>query len=101
MITYICHLQVPAANAAAAARLLADVRDRSLAEEPGVTYYDFAQSSEQPGRWVVVEVYRDVAAHSAHMAAPWVIESIPRMRELIEGEFEIRRYVSPEEEHDG
>jgi quinol monooxygenase YgiN len=97
MITYICHLQVPAENVAAVTRLLAEVRDQSLAEEPGVAYYDFAQSSEHPESWVVVEVYRDLAAHSAHMAAPWVVESIPLMRDLIEGGFAIQRFVTPGE----
>lgn len=100
MITYICHLQVPAGNEAALTAILTEVRDRSLAEEPGVLHYHFARSSERPENWVVVEVYRDLSAHSAHMAAPWVIDSIPLVRELIEGGFDIKRYVSPEEAQD-
>ena len=93
-ITYICHLEVPAENRAALAEVLTQVRDRSLAEEPGVLHYSFAQAVNDPERWVVVEVYRDRAAHSAHMAAPWVVESIPQAQALIRGDFDIRHYVS-------
>ena len=100
MITYICHLEVPPGNWAALRSILTRVRDRSLAEEPGVIQYHFAQGSDRPESWVVVEVYRDAAAHAAHMAAPWVVESIPLTRELIIGGFKIRRYVSPEEAGD-
>lgn len=94
MITYICHLEVPAENRAELIRVLTAVRDRSLAEEPGVLHYSFAQSVDDPERWVVVEVYRDREVHSAHMAAPWVVDSIPKARALIRGEFDIRQYAS-------
>jgi quinol monooxygenase YgiN len=101
MITYICHLQVPAQNVSALTGILSDVRDRSLAEEPGVLHYQFARSSDDPRTWVVVEVYRDAEAHAAHMAAPWVVESIPRAASLVEGGFDIKRYVTPEELQNG
>jgi len=92
MITYVCHLQVPAANVAALTPILTEVRDRSLAEEPGVLQYHFARSCADPARWVVIEVYRDAAAHAAHLAAPWVTSSVPKVLNLIEGEFDIDRY---------
>ncbi len=94
MITYICHLEVPAKNRAELIRVLAAVRDQSLAQEPGVLHYSFAQSVDDPERWVVIEVYRDRAVHSAHMKAPWVVASIPQARALIRGEFDIRQYAS-------
>jgi quinol monooxygenase YgiN len=94
MITYICHLEVPTENRAALAQVLTEVRDRSLAEEPGVLHYSFAQAVDDPERWVVVEVYRDRPSHAAHMAAPWVLDSIPQAKALVRGDFDIRRYVS-------
>jgi hypothetical protein len=39
---------------------------------------------------------RDVTrAHAAHRQTPWVIESIPQSRRLVEGKFDIKQYVSP------
>ena len=95
MITFIAQLTVRPDKAQAFEALLTKVRDRSLATEPGVAWYSFAKSADEPDRYVVIEVYRDAAAHAAHMAAPWVIASIPAARALVEGRFDIRQYTSP------
>ena len=95
VITFIAHLTVRPENAAAFEALLTAVRDTSLAEEPGVAWYSFARSADEPDRYVVIEVYRDADAHAAHMATPWVTESIPLSRALVEGRFDIRQYTSP------
>ena len=34
----------------------------TLEHEPGVAYYDFAKSVDEPDTYVVVEVYRDAGA---------------------------------------
>jgi quinol monooxygenase YgiN len=63
--------------------------------EPGVLYYDFALSSKDSSIYVVVEVYRDEAAHSAHMKTDWVRSSILKGTLLIEnGKYDIKRYIS-------
>lgn len=95
MITFIARMKVRPENAPAYEALLAEVRDRTRANEPGVIYYDFGVSADAPGEYVVVEVYRDAAAHAAHMATPWVTASIPKSRELVDGGFDIAQYVSP------
>jgi quinol monooxygenase YgiN len=52
-------------------------------------------SSKDSTTYVVVEVYRDEAAHSAHMKTDWVRSSIPKGTLLIEnGKYDIKRYIS-------
>lgn len=95
MITFVARMTVRPENAAAYEALMTEVRDLTRANEPGVAYYDFGRSADEPDDYVVVEVYRDADAHAAHMQAPWVVNSIPKSRALVEGKFDIRQYVSP------
>jgi len=71
------------------------VRDLTRQHEPGVAYYDFGKSVDEPDTYVVIEVYRDAGAQAAHMQTDWVAESIPLSRRLVEGKFNIKQYVSP------
>ena len=41
---------------------------RASIREPGVSRFDFAQSSEDPTRFLLVEIYRDAEAPAAHKA---------------------------------
>jgi quinol monooxygenase YgiN len=96
MITFITHVRVNAKNCAAFEALLADVRTKVREREPNVLYYDFAKSVRDPETYVVIEVYRDQAAHSAHMDSEWVKASIPKSTLLVEGGiYDIKQYVSP------
>jgi quinol monooxygenase YgiN len=94
VITFIAHLHVRPDNGPAFEALLTRVRDLTRTHEPGVVYYDFGKSAEQPDVYCVVEVYQDAAAHAAHMRTAWVTESIPLSRALVEGKFDIKQYVS-------
>ena len=95
MITFIGHMAVRPENAAAYEALMSEVRDHTLANEPGVAWYHFGKSADLADTYVVVEVYRDAAAHAAHMETPWVTGSIPKSRALVDGKFDIKQYVSP------
>jgi quinol monooxygenase YgiN len=96
MITFITHVRVSAENAAAFESLLTEVRAKVRECEPAVLYYDFAKSVKDADTYVVIEVYRDQAAHAAHMAADWVRSSIPKSSLLVmDGKYDIRQYVSP------
>jgi quinol monooxygenase YgiN len=95
MITFIAHMTVRPENAVAYEDLMTHVRDQTLAHEPGVAWYSFARSADVPDTWLVVEVYRDAAAHAAHMQTAWVIDSIPKSRALVDGRFDIKQYTSP------
>lgn len=98
MITMIARMRVPPENAAAYEELMAHVTGMTLGNEPGVPYYGWARSADEPGIYVVVEVYRDAEAHAAHMASDWVRTSIPVTLGLVEGKFDIKQYVSPGQE---
>ena len=78
MITFIAHLQVPPENAWAFEELMTYVAAMTNEHEPGVAYYAFAKSVDEADTYVVVEVYRDQAAHAAHMETEWVRESVPK-----------------------
>jgi quinol monooxygenase YgiN len=96
MITFITHLRVSPANSAAFEALLTDMCVKVRENEPGVLHYAFAKSVKDPDTYVVIEVYRDEAAHSAHMETDWVKSSIPKSSLLIEnGKYDIKQYVSP------
>ena len=94
MITFIVHLRVPPANVAAFEALMHDVVEMIRAHEPGVAYYDWAKSADEPDTYVVIEVYRDAEVHAEHMASAWIKESLPKSAALIEGRPRIRQYVS-------
>jgi quinol monooxygenase YgiN len=94
MITFIVQLRVKAQNASTFEALMTHVAEMTRAHEPGVHYYEFSKSVDDPDTYVVVEVYRDRQAHSAHMASTWVKESLPQCMRLIDGRPEIKQYVS-------
>jgi quinol monooxygenase YgiN len=96
MITFITHVRVAPTNSAAFEALMTYVRKKVQESEPNVLYYDFAKSVKDYNTYVVIEVYRDEAAHSAHMETDWVQSSIPRSNLLVEsGKYDIKQYVSP------
>src|SRR5579864_9258324 len=90
----IAHLRVAPENAAALEALMTHVADMTHRHEPGVAYYAFSRSVDEPDTYVVVEVYRAGEAQAAHMATEWVRESLPKSAALIEGRPHIRQYVN-------
>ncbi len=94
MITMIAHMRVAPENAAAYETLMDEVVAATLAHEPGVRYYAWSKSATDPDSYVVIEVYENAEVHAAHMASPWVQDSIPKSVALVDGGFDIRQYVS-------
>jgi quinol monooxygenase YgiN len=94
VITFIAHLRVRPGNAEAFEALMTYVAAMTREHEPGVAWYDYAKSADEPDTYVVVEVYRDAEVHAGHMASAWVNESLPKSAALIEGKPHIRQYVS-------
>jgi quinol monooxygenase YgiN len=94
MITFIVHARVKPENAPAFEALMTHVAAMTHEHEPGVRYYEFAKSVEQPDTYVMVEAYQNRQVHAAHMASRWVIEAIPKSLGLMEGKPDIKQYVS-------
>ena len=94
MITMVARMKVSPANAAAYEALMDHVVAMTLANEPGVPYYAWAKSATEPDTYVVIEVYSDAEVHAAHMASPWVVDSLPQSIALVDGGFDIQQYVS-------
>lgn len=98
MITFIANLRVRGENAAAFEDLMTHVAAMTNANEPGVVYYAFAKRVDEPDSYVVVEVYHDQAACTAHGETEWVQKSIPKYLSLIEGMPKLVQYTSPGQE---
>jgi len=98
MITFVAHLKVRPENAPAFEALMTRVAAMTHQHEPGVAYYEFSKSVDEPDTYMVIEVYRTIEAHAAHMASDWVRASLPASARLIEGKPRIRQYVSPGDE---
>jgi quinol monooxygenase YgiN len=94
MITMVARMRVSPPNAAAWEALMDHVVATTLANEPGVPYYAWSKSASEPDTYVVIEVYADAQVHAAHMASPWVVESLPKSIALVDGGFDIHQYVS-------
>lgn len=94
MITFIAHLKVRPEDGACFEALMTQVRDLTRQHEPGVAYYEFSKSVDEPDTYLVVEVYRNADAHASHMATQWVSESLPKSRRLV-AKSQIRQYVGP------
>jgi quinol monooxygenase YgiN len=94
VITFIANLRVPPRNVEAFEALMTHVVAMTREHEPGVVYYDYARSVDEPDTYLVVEVYRDAEVQAAHMTTRWVTESLPKSAALIDGRPRIRQYVS-------
>jgi autoinducer 2-degrading protein len=63
----IVHVQVHVNPESVAAFVEATLENaRNSIREPGIIRFDFAQQTDDPTRFVLVEVYRDEAATEAH-----------------------------------
>ncbi|MEO6717428.1 MAG: putative quinol monooxygenase [Novosphingobium sp.] len=94
MITMIARMKVGPENAAEYEALLDHVTAKTLRHEPGVAYYAWSKSADEPNTYVVIEVYENAEVHAAHMASPWVRESLPKSVALVDGGFDIQQYLS-------
>jgi quinol monooxygenase YgiN len=94
MITFIAHIRVKPENAAEFEALMDRVRALTHENEPGVAYYEWSKSVAEPDLYMVVEVYQDTVVHAAHMASPWVRDSLPISSRLMDGRPDIKQYVS-------
>ena len=63
----IVHIQINVKSEFVADFIEATIENaRNSIREPGIARFDFAQQTEDPTRFVLVEVYRDDAAPEAH-----------------------------------
>jgi quinol monooxygenase YgiN len=95
MITFIARLRVKPENAAAFEALIDEVGEMTRVHEPGVACYAWSKGVDEPETYLIIEVYRDVAAQASHMATAWVRDSLPKSAALIEGKPDIKQYVTP------
>jgi len=68
-----------------ALRAAAAVLAASTREEAGCIEYNFYENTEEPGRFVFVELWRDNAALEAHFAAPHLADFVRVSAPLLTG----------------
>jgi autoinducer 2-degrading protein len=51
-------------------------------QEPGCVRFDFIQQSDDPTRFVLVEIYRDAEQHAAHRETPHYHAWIERVSDM-------------------
>ncbi len=59
---------------------------RLTAQEPGAMVYELWRDEARPETYAVVERYRDAAAKAAHLATPYLAETLRRAGPLLAGE---------------
>ena len=94
MLTFIVHVRVKPECLAEMDAVLGDFCRQVLKNEPGVLYFDFARSVDEPDTCVVIEVYRDLAAREAHGKTQWLKDSLVKAALLTAGAPLVRQYVS-------
>ena len=95
MITFLTHIKVRSENAPAFEAAIAEMTAKVREHEPGVIYYDFFRSEDDPEIYVVIEIYRDQAALDDHWKTDFIRPILARTKPLVEGTFDIKRYGTP------
>ena len=68
---FIVHVQIHVKPESVEAFKMATLANaRASVREPGVTRFDVVQQADDPTRFVLVEVYRNVEANAAHKLTP-------------------------------
>jgi len=68
---FIVHVQIHVKPESVEAFKMATLANASASvREPGVTRFDVVQQADNPTRFVLVEVYRNVEANAAHKLTP-------------------------------
>jgi quinol monooxygenase YgiN len=94
VLTFVCQTRVADENSAAFEALLQEMCETVAANEPGCVHYGFGRSQDEPGTYVILEVFCDQAAHDAHNQMPYVPALLPKVAALVtDGKFEVRKYV--------
>jgi quinol monooxygenase YgiN len=96
VITLVAHVRVQPQHAEAYMAVIAEMTALTNANEPGMVYYNFSRSVDDPNLFLVLEIYADHAAFEAHWATDYIWPSIDKTRPLMEGgSIDIKQYVSP------
>ncbi len=95
MITFVAHVPVKAGSEESFEAAMAEMAARVHEHEPGAIYYEFAKSIDDPGVYLVIEVYADEDAFKAHWKTDFIRPSIAKTRPLMNGAPHIKQYVSP------
>ena len=93
------HVQVKPAFVEAFQQATRENAEHSVCE-PGVARFDVVQDSEDPTRFVLVEVYRDAQAPAAHKETPHYLKWRDAVAEMMAEPRSSRRYrnVFPDDE---
>ncbi len=67
-------------------RVFRELTAKVRSNEPGNLVYRLARVRGQPGKYKMIEFYRDEAAYNQHAQAPYLGESLPQLMACLDGE---------------
>jgi quinol monooxygenase YgiN len=90
MFVVICRAKVKPDKVALYEATFRALREKVLANEPGISFYELCRLPAEPGTYRVVEAYADQAAQERHLGMDYYLEAGPTIVEcLVDGAFEM------------
>jgi quinol monooxygenase YgiN len=90
MFVVICRARVKAEKVGLYEATFARLREKVLANEPGIAFYELCRVAGEPHAYRVVEAYADQAAQDLHLAMDYYREASATIIEcLVDGAFEM------------
>jgi (4S)-4-hydroxy-5-phosphonooxypentane-2,3-dione isomerase len=92
-ITFIARMTVKAGHEGEFVRCCRELEQHVRAHEPEVVAYEFYKLRE-PGRYAVLESFRDEASEHRHMSSAKLAELGPKIAACLDGTW-VREYLDP------
>ncbi len=97
MLTFLARMKVKADKEQAFIELAKQLTEKTLANEPGATLYQFYRLRDEPLGFAVLEAFVDEAAEEAHLNSAHFKELAPGILECLDGTY-VREYLDPLEQ---
>lgn len=94
MLTFIARMKTKEGKEEEFIRLAKQLTEKVLANEPGVTAYQFYRLRDEERGFGVIEAFVDDAAEELHRDTPHFHELAPSLLECLDGTY-VREYLDP------
>ena len=94
MLTFLARMKVKEGKEEEFVSLVKQLTEKTLANEPGVTAYEFYKLRDEERGYAVLEAFIDDAAEEAHRNTDHFNELAPPLIDCLDGTY-IREYLDP------
>ncbi len=94
MLTFLARMKVKEDKEEEFINLVKQLTEKTLANEPGVTAYQFYRLREEERGYAVLEAFVDEAAEEAHRNTEHFNELAPPLIDCLDGTY-VREYLDP------